>query len=212
LGWAKTAKLVPVFFYDFPMTDSVRVDVSLLRGDTLQPMMAQLVSMTNRHLDDYDAAWQQCLRQVDAVDELADWDWKKRVFVARGEAEGYAIEWENMTQGLMILRSRGRRSWIDPNRRIVYVSRLATVPWNRLEIQNPVTLKLVGGTLLKFAQFRSETCGYGGLVGVHALPEAEAFYRKLAMTDCGCDAAFENLRYFEWYRPRPSANEWDDMV
>jgi hypothetical protein len=209
----KTAKLGQVFSWANPMSASLRFDVSLIRGDDLQPVMAQLVSMTTKHLDDYDLAWQQCFQQAEAETELADWDWKKRVFVAKGEAEGYAIEYEDMTQGLMILRTSGRRSWVEPNRRIVYVSRLATAPWNRLDLQAPVRLKLVGSTLLRFAQSRSEALGYGGLVGVHALPEAAAFYRKLDMMDCGLDETFENLRYFEWYRPRPlPLDALDEMV
>jgi hypothetical protein len=104
----------------------------------------------------------------------------------------------------MMLQTRGKRSAFDENRRIVYVSRLATAPWNRADVQTPVEFRAVGGTLMRFAQLRSEELGYGGLVGVHSLPAAEAFYRKLNMADCDLDRDCENLRYFEWYRPRPS--------
>jgi hypothetical protein len=38
------------------------------------------------------------------------------------------------------------------------------------------------------AQLRSEELGYGGLVGLHSLPGAEAFYRKMGMIDGGADA------------------------
>jgi hypothetical protein len=65
---------------------------------------------------------------------------------------------------------------------------------------------------MQFARLRSEELGYGGLVGVHSLPEAEAFYRKLKMNDCDLDEECENLRYFEWYRPRPSLiDEIDEL-
>jgi len=56
-------------------------------------------------------------------------------------------------------------------------------------------------------QFRSEELGYGGLVGLHSLPNAEKFYRKMGMLEGGTDAAKENLTYFEWYRRRPSLLE-----
>ena len=46
--------------------------------------------------------------------------------------------------------------------------------------------------------------GYDGLVGLHALPGAEEFYRRMGMIDCGADDMKENLTYFEWYRRRPS--------
>jgi hypothetical protein len=182
----------------------MRFDVLLIRGETLQSVVAQLVPLTGKHLDDYETAWNNRLQQSGTEDALTDWDFKKRVFIAKGEAEGYAIEFEDMTQGMMVLRVRGRRSSIEPNRRIVYVSRLATAPWNRSEVQNPITFKLVGTALLQFAQFRSRELGYGGLVGVHALPSAEVFYSKLGLLDCGLDEEAENLRYFEWYFPRPS--------
>jgi hypothetical protein len=183
---------------------SVQIDVLLIRGANRQSVPAQLVTTTERHLADYDQFWKPRLQRANAEDSLSDWDWKQRIFVARGMAEGYAIECEQMTQGLIVLRTQGRRSLFDPSRRLVYVSRLATAPWNRSELQSPVAFKLVGSTLLKFAQLRSEGLGYGGLVGVHSLPESEEFYRKLDMQDGGLDEEFENLRYFEWYRPRPS--------
>ena len=183
---------------------SVQIDVLLIRGSDGQSIPAQLVTTTEKHLADYDQFWKPQLQRANAEDSLSDWDWKQRVFVARGMAEGYAIECEQMTQGLIVLRPQGRRSVFDPSRRLVYVSRLATAPWNRSELQSPIGFKLVGSTLLKFAQFRSEVLGYGGLVGVHSLPESEVFYRKLEMQDGGLDEEFENLRYFEWYRPRPS--------
>jgi hypothetical protein len=183
---------------------SFRFDVQLIRGESGQFVPAQLVSMAERHLDDYESFWKPGFQRANVENTLTDWDWKQRVFVTRGAAEGYAIECEDMTQGLMILRVKGWRSYFEPDRRIVYVSRLATAPWNRADIQSPVAFKLVGSTLLKFAAFHSQRLGYGGLVGVHSLPEAERFYQKLEMSDCGLDDAFENLRYFEWYYPRPS--------
>jgi hypothetical protein len=186
---------------------SLRFDVQLIRGEGGQSVPAQLVSMTERHLDDYEFSWKPGFKRAKVENTLTDWDWKQRVFVARGAAEGYAIECENMTQGLMILRVKGWRSYFDSDRRIVYVSRLATAPWNRVDIQRPVAFKLVGSTLLKFAAFHSQYLGYGGLVGVHSLPEAEMFYQKLEMADCGLDKAFENLRYFEWYHPRLSIQD-----
>jgi hypothetical protein len=188
---------------------SVSIDVLLVRGADQKSVPAQLVSMSEKHLVDYDRFWKPYLQVVNTEDPVADWDLKQRVFIARGIAEGYAIECEQMTQGLVILRPQGWRSSFDSSRRVVYVSRLATAPWNRSDLQSPVRFKLVGSTLLKFAQFRSEDLGYGGLVGVHSLPEAELFYRKLEMQDCGLDEEFENLRYFEWYSPR--ASWFDDL-
>jgi hypothetical protein len=64
---------------------------------------------------------------------------------------------------------------------------------------------------LQFAKMRSEQLGYGGLVGLHSLPGAEMFYRKMGMNDCDLDEDYDNLRYFEWYEPRPSLMDELDL-
>lgn len=107
----------------------------------------------------------------------------------------------------MLLQIRGQRSQIEPNRSLVYVHSLATAPWNRITNPDPNGFRAVGRALLKFAQFRSEELGYGGLVGLHSLLNAEPFYRKMGMIDGGADPDKENMTYFEWYRRRPSMLE-----
>lgn len=124
-----------------------------------------------------------------------------------GLYEGYAITCEQMTQGLMILLTQGQQSQVESDRSLVYVHSLATAPWNRVTAPDPNGFRAVGRVLLKFARFRSEELGYGGLVGLHSLPSAEEFYRKMGMLDAGADAEKENLTYFEWYRRRPSLLE-----
>jgi hypothetical protein len=190
---------------------SIQIEVPLIQGSSGVAVTGLLVTLTEKHLDDYETSWKAQLQVVKAADKFFDWAWQQRVLVPSGEAEGYAIEHEQMTQGLMMIRTRGKRSVFDERRRIVYVSRLATAPWNRADLQTPVKYRAVGGTLMRFAQLRSEELEYGGLVGVHSLPEAEAFYRKLNMADCDLDQDYENLRYFEWYRPRPSLMDELDL-
>ena len=190
---------------------SIQIEVPLIRGSSGATVIGLLVTLTEKHLDNYETFWKARLQEAEAADKYFDWEWKQRVLVSSGEVEGYAIEHEQMTQGLMMIRTRGRRSFFDESRRIVYVSRLATAPWNRADLQTPVEFRAVGGTFMRFAQLRSEELGYGGLVGVHSLPEAEAFYRKLKMADCDLDEDYENLRYFEWYRPRPSLMDELDL-
>ena len=135
-------------------------------------------------------------------DRVWDWEQKKRIFLGGGDYEGYAIEYEQITQGLMLIQTRGRRSQFELHRPIVYVHSLATAPWNRSSA--PEGFRSIGRALLKFAKFRSNELGYDGLVGLHALPDAEEFYRRMGMIDCGADDMKENLTYFEWYRRRPS--------
>jgi hypothetical protein len=39
--------------------------------------------------------------------------------------------------------------------------------------------------------------GYGGRVGLHALPSAQRFYERLWFVNLGNDAAVEDLAYYE---------------
>ena len=98
-----------------------------------------------------------------------------------------------------------KRCYIESQlrRRLVYVRALATAPWNRPAITNPPTYKGVGGTLINFAIARSEELGYQGRIGLHALPGALVFYRKLrvGLLDCGPDPEEpDNLNYLETLR------------
>jgi len=85
----------------------------------------------------------------------------------------------------------------------VYISALATAPWSRPVITNPPTYKGVGGNLVDFAVARSHELGYQGRIGLHALPGALGFYRKLrlGLLDCGSDPEEpDHLVYLETLR------------
>jgi hypothetical protein len=186
---------------------SVQFEVPLIRVRDTASIVGLLVTLTTEHLNDFRSLWRDRLRTSADEDQYWDWEQKQRIYLAggRGIYEGYAIECEQLTQGMMILQVRGYRSQIDANRRLVYVHSLATAPWNRLSNPDPNGFRAVGGALLRFARFRSEELDYGGLVGLHSLPTAEMFYRKMGMIDGGSDAAKENLTYFEWYRRDPAS-------
>jgi len=182
----------------------VRYEVPIIRESDGQVVSALLVSMGEKHLTDFEESWKGRLRRSEEEDEFWDWEFKERVYLSRANYEGYAIESEENTQGLMLIETREHRSQFEPYRRLVYVHSLATAPWNRPSLQTPVEYRAIGSTLLQFARYRSEELGYDGLVGLHALPGAEGFYRKMGMIECGADERKENLTYFEWYRRRPS--------
>lgn len=188
---------------------SVRFEVQLIRVRDSVAVPAWLTSLSTTHINDFRTAWKPRLRTSADEDQYWDWEQKQRIYLSGDEGiyEGYAIECEQMTQGLMLLKTQGYRSQVESNRLIVYVHSLATAPWNRITVPDPNGFRAVGRVLLKFARFRSEELGYGGLVGLHALPSAEEFYRKMGMLDGGADAEKENLVYFEWYRRRPSLLE-----
>jgi hypothetical protein len=172
---------------------------------------ALLVSLTNKNLSDVSQHWQPRLQGTHEDDQFWNWEQKHRVYTRNAQYESYAVECGGMTQGLMLIAIGGYRSWVESRRRLVYVHSIATAPWNRTQLQNPVLYRLVGTTLLEFARFRSNELGYGGLVGLHALPGAEGFYRRLNFMDCGMDEEKENLAYFEWYQQQSTNHdEWDE--
>lgn len=187
---------------------SVQYEVSLVRMRDASLVTGSLVTLTAKHLDDFATVWREQLRTSADEDQYWDWEKKQRIYLASGMGiyEGYAIECEQLTQGMMLLQIRGYRSQVDPTRRLVYVHSLATAPWNRVSSPDLNGFRAVGGALIKFARLRSEALNYGGLVGLHSLPGAEVFYRKMGMIDGGSDPEKENLTYFEWYRQEKLAD------
>jgi hypothetical protein len=99
---------------------------------------------------------------------------------------------------LIWLETQWHRSWLEPEKRIVYIEAIATAPWNRGFIKSPPYLKGVGAALLMFAKQRSSALGYDGRVGLHALPISEGFYLRQQMSDYGEDPEKDNLKYFEF--------------
>jgi hypothetical protein len=187
-------------------------DIQLIRVQDNQLVDAVLVTLAERHLNDFEQLWKAALRASTEEDKFWSWEMKHRVYLSQPTYEGYAIECDNQTQGLMLIETRLHRSWYDSNRRVVYVHSLSTAPWNRPSLSSPSLYRATGGTLLEFARVRSEALGYGGLVGLHSLEGAEDFYRRMRMSECGPDEEKEDLIYFEWYRPQEPALEWWDTI
>lgn len=183
----------------------MRKTIQLLHATDGQLIDALLLTLNDNHLNDFENLWKPLLQTSSEADRYWDWVAKTRVY-RLDTFETYAIECEQLTQGLMMIEVGVHHSQVDRSRRVVYVHSLATAPWNRPSIQNPPQYRTVGATLLRFARYRSSELGYGGLVGLHALPEAEAFYERMNMMNCGADPNMDNLTYFEWYRRERAGN------
>jgi hypothetical protein len=181
---------------------TIQYEVPLIRIRDSASVIGSLVPLATKHLEDFATVWWERIRTSADEDQYWDWEKKQRIYLGGGMGiyESYAIECEGLTQGMMLLQTRGYRSQVDPTRRLVYVHSLATAPWNRISNPDSNGFRAVGGALLRFAKLRSEELNYGGLVGLHSLPGAEVFYQKMGMIDGGSDAEKENLIYFEWYR------------
>jgi hypothetical protein len=174
--------------------------IQIIREADGQEVAALLLTLIQKHVDDYNHLWLDLLRQYGQEDKFWSWALKERVFLRQDNYEGYAIEWQERTQGLMMIETQRHRSQIVPGQRLVYVSAIATAPWNRRIIRRPRDLQGVGSILMQFARKRSLDLGFEGRVGVHSLPEAERFYDRLNMMDLGADPDQEDLVYFEFGR------------
>ena len=171
--------------------------IRLNRGADNENVEASIVNLSNKTCGGFDNIWMELLRLHQQDDKF--WDLElKLLMVSRQDYEGYAVEYNDQAEGILILETQLHGSQITRGKRLVYVSYIATAPWNREIIQRPPKLQGVGTALLLFAQNRSLELGYSGRVGLHSLPGYEKFYDNRGMLDLGSDPDYENLVYFEY--------------
>jgi len=108
-----------------------------------------------------------------------------------------AVECAGETQGIMALLRTPRPAQLG-NGQVVYVDYVESAPWNLKG--SAVTPRFLGvGTILIAEAVRlSLEMGLGGRVGLHSLPQAEAFYTRCQMIKVGPDHSYYDLIYFEY--------------
>jgi len=139
------------------------------------------------------------LKPVALRQEDSHWNWRSKLSSMKGKLafKEYAIECNGLTQGLMLINIGLKYSRIDISKPLVYVEYIQTAPWNRVKVQGYDSYKLVGSLLLLQAVGESCEEGFNGRIGLHALPKAEAFYRKIGLQEFGTDTDHQGLAYFE---------------
>lgn len=126
------------------------------------------------------------------------WNWRLKCKVAPGtKREAYGLINGTHVEGVMMVQS-GHDSRTSPGQSLVYVEFLSAAPWNRAAIQQPERFRGMGRLLMGVAVEVSRARGLDGRCGLHSLPSAEGFYRRLGMKEFGIDAAKEGMRYFEF--------------
>jgi hypothetical protein len=179
----------------------VQLKVELTRGADNLPVEGFIVKLAQNHIDDFANLWLSQLRVVEADDKFWDWEFKLGLIDRNLEYEGYALEAEGCTQGLMKIETQRHGSIQARGQRLVYIQYLTSAPWNRKEILSPQRFRGTGTNLLRYARLRSVELGYKGRVGLHSLPKSEQFYENQLMTNCGKEEGEEeedNLIYFEY--------------
>ncbi|MFM7161474.1 MAG: GNAT family N-acetyltransferase [Planctomycetaceae bacterium] len=156
-------------------------------------------SILDNHLEDHEQYWKPLLAAQ--LVEHGHWNWRRKMeyYASQLSYQSFALEYSGRTQGLMIVNTTRRcRIPTQANRHLVYVEYLEAAPWNR---GSTPLLKGVGTVLIAAAIQLSRDEGNHGRIGLHSLPQADAFYRdRCGMTDLGPDVAYSSsfpLRYFE---------------
>lgn len=186
-------------------------------GEGVEGELRDAIEQTQ--LDDWQKEWQPAL--LTELQELArrgvpvsewpqswHWDWARKTARVQGllAFRGFSVVAQGVTQGLaQVDLSKSAREPNQAGKPLVYLDYVEVAPWNRPEFGRPPRLRGVGSALLTAAVALSEEEGFKGRIGLHSLPQADAFYRKIGMIDLGPDAACQNLRYFEMTAERARA-------
>jgi hypothetical protein len=130
--------------------------------------------------------------------EHAHWDWRNKADdVAAGVFNLVAVAVQSDVQGVMAVKRLPRPAAIGGGQ-VVYVDYLEAAPWNLKGMTAPPRYVGVGTALMIEAIRISWEVGLGGRVGLHSLPQAEAFYPRCGMTRVGVDPGYYDLTYFEY--------------
>ena len=121
--------------------------VELQEGPTGNIVVADLMTLKAKHVEDYEQVWQEPLRELEEEDKTMSWRFKKQLAERHPYNEAYALEYAGLTQGMVLLETQNRWSLFTRGKRIVYVEAIVSAPWNRYWIQRPPELKGVGRSL-----------------------------------------------------------------
>lgn len=137
----------------------------------------------------------------------AHWEWARKADAIKGRLDwqSFAVEADGMTQGLMFVKTQGfAREPSQQGKPLALIELLATAPWNRQTLVPVVRYKGIGRLLLAAAISLSVHEEFEGRIGLHALPQAETWYRDVCgMTDLGVDQT--QMRYFEMTKAQAEA-------
>jgi len=121
-----------------------------------------------------------------------------------GNLRVFGVKADSQWQGMLLARATGHYTRLGQlGRELVYLSYVESAPWNWEEpaIGQEPRYKGVGSQLVELAARWSQQLGFGGRLGLHAIPQAEDFYRRrCGMTDLGPDPDpnYRGMHYFEF--------------
>lgn len=172
-------------------------------------------AIADNNIDDIENHWRPAFKdRLSEIKENAEfvaanlqdshWKWREKTKEreTRLDYMSFAIEAEEMTEGLMFINLTKQRSHISEQKglELVYIDILATAPWNRHGFTDTPKYKGVGRLMMAAAVSASVDAGFKGRVGLHSLPQSEQWYRDVcSMSDVGLGIpSIEKLNYFEF--------------
>ena len=193
-----TSEVSAVFLREVSSGNAVQAEL----WDTIQP----------QHLADWTQQWQPALSA--ALGKLVTrgvpmtqwpqnwhWNWDRKVRYVSGllGARTFCVVAQGVTQGLMSVDlTKSARLESQRGKPLVYIDYLEAAPWNRPDLFGTARFRGVGSVLTTAAVNLSREEGFKGRVGLHSLPQADEFYRRVCgMSDLNEDSGYQNLRYFE---------------
>jgi hypothetical protein len=138
------------------------------------------------------------------IPEHSHWDWEKKSLKLDFLAyRCCGIEYEGKYQGLLMLMVAGKHARLPPDvgKELVYIDYIESAPWNYAKMVDTPLFGGIGMLLMQAAVAVSYEEEFQGRIGLHALSQAEKFYRDdCQMMCCGPDASYYNLPYYEMTR------------
>lgn len=133
--------------------------------------------------------------------EHSHWDWQKKVSISAHliACPTFAIECEHQVQGMMLINTDEYVARLpdEAGKSLVYIYFLAAAPWNLLQFEANRRFKGIGQILLRAAILQSLELEHRGRIGLHSLPQSEAFYDRQGFQCLGPDPAKKDLKYYE---------------
>jgi hypothetical protein len=157
------------------------------------------------------AAWNEYVKELmllAAADGLLGpayahlhWNWQRKVAATENllACPTFAVECEGQVQGMMLINTDEYRARIgdEAGKSLVYIYFVSTAPWNLGHRGEQKRFHGVGQILLRAAILQSIELGHKGRIGLHSLPQSEAFYEKYGFMNFGPDPLKDGLKYYE---------------
>ena len=165
---------------------------------------AAVVPMSPEHIRRAQAAWgEEFQRRRSAFPGNEDaMVWTRGVMSdislpAITSSNGFVVIYAGEIQGVVLYGEQLQASRRAPLCSLLYVTYLATAPWNRRTDTSSGRFRQVGRVLVAESVRESVRRGCPGRIGLHSYPGSSQFYERFHFECLGADVARRGMQYFE---------------